>query len=80
MKAAAAQIEKAMLSLPPAERAQVAMAAWDSLELDGDFGANPAFDPEGLALARKRDTEIESGASAPLSHEDFLKLTGGPAR
>jgi hypothetical protein len=38
---------------------------------------NPAFDPEGLALARARDGEIESGAVKPLTQEEFLARTGG---
>ena len=73
----AAQLEKAVLSLPPAERAHLVLAAWESLESDPSFAANPAFDPEGVALARARDLEIESGAVKPLTHEEFLARTGG---
>jgi hypothetical protein len=73
----AAQLEKAVLSLPPAERAHLALAAWESLESDPSFAANPAFDPEGIALAQARDREIESGAAQPLTHEEFLARTGG---
>lgn len=73
----AAQLEKAVLSLPPAERAHLALAAWESLESDPSFAANPAFDPESIALAQARDREIESGAVKPLTHEEFLARTGG---
>lgn len=73
----ASQLEKAVLSLPPSERADVALAAWESLESDPSFAANPAFDPEGINLALARDQEIESGAIDPLTHEEFLERTGG---
>ena len=76
----AAQLEKAVLSLPPAERAHLALAAWESLESDPSFAADPAFDPEGIALAKARDREIESGVVKPLTHEEFLARTGGRAK
>lgn len=55
----------------------MALAAWESLESDPSFAANPAFDPEGINLALARDQEIESGAIDPLTHEEFLERTGG---
>lgn len=76
MKSNTAQLKRAVLSLPPVDRAQLALAAWESLEADPTFGANPAFDPEGLTLARSRDREIETGASKPLTHQEFRGLTG----
>jgi len=75
----AAQIEKAVLSLPPAQRAELVLAAWASLESDPLFAASPAFDPEGLALAVARDRELDEGTVQPLSHEEFLARTGGAA-
>lgn len=71
------QIEKAVLGLPPADRAHLALMAWESLADDPGFAASPAFDPEGLALAGSRDREIESGAIQPLTHETFLRRTSG---
>jgi len=65
MKSSAAQLKRAVLSLPPVDRAQLALAAWESLEADPAFGANPAFDPEGLTLA---DREIERLKLAHPSH------------
>jgi hypothetical protein len=70
-----AQLEKAVLSLPPGDRAHLALVAWESLEADGELAADPRFDTEGLALARARDQEIESGSSKPLTHEEFRRLT-----
>lgn len=72
----AAQLEKDVLSLPPEDRAHLALAAWESLESDPAFADNPAFDPDGVALARARDEEIESGAVNPLTHKEFLERTG----
>lgn len=71
------QLERAVLKLPPAERAHLALAAWESLEADPAFAADPAFDPEGIALARARDSEIESGSVTLLTHEEFRRFTGG---
>jgi len=66
-------LEKEVLSLPPSEREGIALAAWQSLETDP-----PAeLDPEGIALASARDAEIESGEVQPISHEEFLRRTGG---
>ena len=73
----AAQLEKAVLSLPPEERAHLALAAWESLEGDPVFAADPAFDPEGLRVAAARDREIESGSVKALSHEEFRARTSG---
>jgi len=72
-----AQLEQAVLNLPPAERAQLVLAAWESLESDSAFMANPSFDPEGVALAMARDRDIEVGHVRPLSHAAFLEHTGG---
>jgi hypothetical protein len=72
-----AQLEKEVLSLPPEERAHLALAAWESLEADLAFAADRTLDPEGLALALERDAEIESGAAKPLSHSEFIQRTAG---
>jgi len=75
-----AQMEKEALSLPPEERAHLALAAWESLEADPAFAADRTFDPEGIALAFERDAEIESGSVTPLSHSEFLQRTAGAER
>ncbi len=72
----AAQLEKAVLDLPPAQRAQLALTAWESLESDPAFAADRTLDPEGVAMALERDGQIESGLTQPLTHGEFLKCTG----
>ena len=71
----AAQLEREVLALPPTERANVALAAWESLVADPAFAANRSLDPEGLKVAAARDRDIESGKVKPLSHEEFLRRT-----
>ncbi len=72
-----AQIEKAILSLAPAQRAQVALAAWESLQSDPAAGADRTLDPVGIALAIERDQQVDSGAAKLLTHSEFRQLTGG---
>ena len=72
-----AQLEKAVLSLPPEERAHLALAAWESLEADPAFAADRTFDPEGLRIAAERDHEIESGSVKALTQEEFRARTSG---
>ncbi|MDB5986323.1 MAG: hypothetical protein JWR16_1376 [Nevskia sp.] len=74
-----AQLEKAVLSLPPAEREHLALAAWESLEADPALLADRAIDPDGVALALQRDAGIESGSAEPISHAEFLRRTSGGA-
>jgi hypothetical protein len=71
------QIEADILRLPPSERERLAIAAWESLAVDETWLADPRTDSEGLALARRRDDEIESGQVMPLNHEEFLTRTRG---
>ena len=60
---------KEILSLPPEERAYLALAAWESLEADPAFAADRTLDPEGIALALERDAEIESGSCGPTADD-----------
>jgi hypothetical protein len=76
----AEQLEKAVLSLSPAERARLALAAWESIESDPAFAADRTFDAEGIKIAAHRDREIESGQVKPLTHREFRKRTGSPAK
>ena len=68
-------LEKEILDLPPSERREVALVAWESLFNDTDFVANPNFDPAGNDLAFMRDAEIESGHVKPINHSEFQKNT-----
>jgi hypothetical protein len=45
-----AQLEKEVLSLPPEERAHLALAAWESLEADPAFASDRTLDPEGVIV------------------------------
>ena len=72
-----AKLEQAVLRLPPSQRMQLALAAWGSLEDDPGVASDRSFDPEGVALAIRRDQEIENGTKQALSHQDFIRLTGG---
>ncbi|MEX0769646.1 MAG: addiction module protein [Balneolaceae bacterium] len=74
------KLEKKILDLPPAEREQLAVTAWESLEADTAFVTDYTFDPEGVDLALKRDNEIESGSVKSMSHAQFQKLTGSKNR
>lgn len=72
-----AQLEQAVLSLPPSERAELVLLAWESLTADPAFAADRNLDPEGIEIAVERDREIESGAVQTLSHEEFRRRTSG---
>jgi len=71
------ELEKEVLALPPAEREQLATAAWESLVDDPTALSDPYIDPEGIELALQRDAELESGASEAMSHTEFMRRTGG---
>ncbi len=69
------QLEAELLRLPPHDRERLAIAAWESLEEATAWLSDPNTDREGIALARERDAEIESGQATPLSHEEFRRRT-----
>ncbi len=63
------EIENEILSLSPEEREHVALTAWASLD------NGPSLDPEGIDIALRRDSDIESGNAETISHAEFVKLT-----
>jgi hypothetical protein len=65
------QIAPQALKLPARERALLAATLWESIE-DPNALADEMTDDESLELAMQRDAELESGAVAPLSHEDLM--------
>ena len=71
-----AELEKELLALSPAERARVAVAAWESLARDPDAAEDPDLDPYGIELAQARDDEMGSGTT-PLNLEELRRRTGG---
>ena len=71
------ELEKEVLALPPAEREQLATAAWESLVSDPSALSDPAIDPEGIEIALQRDAELESGTIESIGHAEFMRRTGG---
>lgn len=73
------QLEAELLRLPPRERERLALAAWESLEEASAWLADPQTDREGIAVARERDSAIESGQVAPITIEEFRRRTRASA-
>ena len=65
------QIGVEALKLPVRERALLAASLWESLGGPFDLEAERS-DSEALALAIKRDRQMESGAVVPLSHDELM--------
>ena len=65
------QLTSEALGLSPKERARLAESLWESL---GDPFQSSAemSDEAALALARKRDLQIEKGEARPVSHEELM--------
>ena len=59
------------LKLPIRDRAMLAAFLWESLD-DPFAKVEELDDEEALALAEKRDEELESGAVKPLTHADLM--------
>jgi hypothetical protein len=70
----AATISALARDLPARDRAALAVELIDSL---GDEAWN---DDELVRLNRERDAELESGAVAPLSYEEFLAGVNRPSK
>lgn len=74
---AAFNLEKQILALTKAEREHLAIVAWESLVGDPSVAGDPSVDREGIEIAATRDAELESGATPPISHSEFVRRTGG---
>ena len=66
------QIAPEALKLPVRERALLAASLWESIEDPFDLAAG-LDDEEAIALAEKRDHEIESGKVVAISHEELMR-------
>ncbi len=66
------QIASEALRLNPRDRAILAETIWESLE-DPYLVPCEISDEDAIALARKRDEEIEKGKVKPLSHEELMR-------
>ena len=65
------ELEKEVLALPPAEREQLAIAAWQSLVSDPTELSDARIDPEGIDIALQRVSELEAGAIPAISHAEL---------
>ena len=63
------QLTSDALSLPLAERVELALALWQSI----DCGLSNSEPGEAIREAKRRDAELESGAVAGRSHEDVMQ-------
>jgi len=70
------QIAPEALRLPVRERALLAASLWESIDDPFDLAVERS-DAEALALAGKRDQEIEAGEVAPLSHGELMRRLRG---
>ena len=74
---AIAEIERGLLGLPAADRERLILKAWESLARDLDAAGNPEIDAAAVELAKNRDSEIDSGKTTVISHEEFIRRTSG---
>ena len=70
------QIAAEALRLPPKERAKLAESLWESLVDPFKIPAE-SDDAEAVALAMKRDRQLETGEVQPLSHEELMSRLRG---
>jgi hypothetical protein len=72
----AAKLEEEVLSLPPKERAHLALKAWESLVTDTAFAADRTLDPEGSGWRRRAIAKLNLGRLSQLATRSFF---GAPA-
>ena len=65
------EITPEALRLPLRDRVMLAASLWESIE-DPYALAADLNDEDAVALALSRDAELESGATAPLSHSELM--------
>ena len=65
------QIAAEALRLPPKQRALLAESLWESLA-DPFESAGEVDEAAALALALKRDRQIEAGEVQPVSHPEMM--------
>ncbi len=65
------QIASEALRLSSQDRAILAETIWESLE-DPYVLSSDISDADAIALAKRRDKEIESGDVVPLSHKELM--------
>ena len=70
-------LEKQILALPAVEREQLATLTWESLVGEPSVAGNHNIDPDGIEIASRRNSEIESGVVQTIGHAEFVRQTGG---
>jgi hypothetical protein len=68
-------IEDDLMKLPSGERAALILRVWENLVMDPALSSDPTFDPEGIALAERREQNIDSGDIATISMAEFKRRT-----
>ena len=66
------ELTSQILALPPDKRAALAQTVWKSLE-DSQVNILPEAEADALALARRRDEEMESGAVVERDHKKVIE-------
>ena len=66
------QIAPEALRLPARDRALLAATLWESIEDPFELAVG-LDDEEAILLAKARDRELDSGAVAPISHEELMR-------
>ena len=66
------QIAPEALRLPTRDRALLAATLWESIEDPFELAVD-MDDEEAILLAEARDRDLDSGAVAPISHEDLMR-------
>ena len=65
------QLAPEVIKLPVRDRAFLATFLWESLEDPYELAVD-LDDEEALALAERRDGEMESGVVTPVSHSELM--------
>ena len=71
MSADVIELTNQALSLPVAERVQLAQKLWESLP-ETDERVSPEEEPQALELARRRDAELASGKVQGIPHDQVM--------
>ena len=72
MSANVIELTNQALSLPVAERVQLAQKLWESLP-ETDASVPPQEEAQALELARRRDAELASGKVQGIPHDQVMQ-------
>jgi hypothetical protein len=66
------ELTKKLLALPLSDRVNLAQTLWESIDDDSDSGASDE-QREAVEQAKKRDSELSSGAVEGRSHQQVME-------